>query len=170
MTSPHPGSGIQLLQVGTLADLRILELLERTRPHALVYTGGGVVPPAVIARAGHGVVNAHNAILPDYRGLDAPFWAMLKGRTDRIGITGHLMDQGIDTGPILRVRRVEAAGFATPHALDAELWAALPVMLVEATMALRDGADCRAAIREYTTILSPAPAPAHTSPFGDAGD
>ena len=41
MTSLNSGSGIQLLQVGTLADLRILELLERTRPHALVYRGAG---------------------------------------------------------------------------------------------------------------------------------
>jgi hypothetical protein len=128
-----------LVKVASLDDPRVLGLLERTRPDAVVYGGGGLVRPSVIARAGRGVVNAHNAVLPGYRGLDAPAWALLEGRLDRIGLTGHLMDEGVDTGPVLCVRRVDPAAFASPSALDMQLWSALPGVLVEATVALRDG-------------------------------
>ena len=101
------------------------------------------MPQAVIARAGLGVVNAHNALLPGYRGLDAPAWALLEGRLDAIGVTGHLMDASIDTGPILRQRPVDVAGFATLPVLETELWRLMPAMLTEATLALRNGATAK---------------------------
>ena len=123
------GRGTPLLQVASLADPALSGLLERVLPDAVVYTGGGIVPQAVIARAGLGVVNAHNALLPGFRGLDAPAWALLEGRPDGIGVTGHLMDARIDSGPILRRRPVDAARFATLPALEAELWRWRPALL-----------------------------------------
>ena len=143
LTSRLVGKGTPLLQVASLADPALSGLLERVLPDAVVYSGGGIVPQAVIARAGLGVVNAHNALLPGYRGLDAPAWALLEGRLDAIGVTGHLMDASIDTGPILRQRPVDVAGFATLPVLETELWRLMPAMLTEATLALRNGATAK---------------------------
>ena len=58
-----------------------------------------------IAIPGHGVLNLHSGILPDYKGVMATFWAMLAGE-EQIGATLHrITDSGIDTGPIIEIYR-----------------------------------------------------------------
>src|SRR5690606_983365 len=53
-------------------------------------------------------VNIHISMLPWNRGADPNFWSWLD-HTPK-GVTVHLMDQGIDTGPIIAQREV-AFGF-----------------------------------------------------------
>ena len=48
----------------------------------------------------HGVVNAHPGDLPRYRGNACPNWAILNGE-DRVVVTLHRMEDGLDDGPIL---------------------------------------------------------------------
>lgn len=61
-----------------------------------------------IAIPARGVINLHSGILPDYRGVMATFWAMLAGEKE-IGATLHwIVDSGIDTGPIIGIRRKPA--------------------------------------------------------------
>jgi len=55
-----------------------------------------------IAAVRHGIINVHPGPLPQYRGLFAPFWQMLHQQT-RLGVTTHMVDAGIDTGPILGI-------------------------------------------------------------------
>lgn len=50
-----------------------------------------------------GVVNFHNAPLPRYGGLNACSWALMNGEREH-GVTWHLVDAGIDSGPILTQR------------------------------------------------------------------
>ena len=45
------------------------------------------------------VLNIHPGKLPEYRGNSAPEWAIYNG--DLVHITGHVIDQGVDTGPII---------------------------------------------------------------------
>jgi methionyl-tRNA formyltransferase len=54
-----------------------------------------------LAAARHGAVNFHNGPLPRYAGLNTCSWALLNGET-AYGVTWHLMDEGIDTGDIIR--------------------------------------------------------------------
>ena len=46
------------------------------------------------------VVNTHSGILPEYRGVDSRRWAILEGGP--VGVSVHLVDAGVDTGPILK--------------------------------------------------------------------
>ena len=62
-----------------------------------------------------GVLNAHMGLLPAYRGMDVAEWAALEGAT--VGCTVHLIDAGIDTGPILATQRVDTAGCRSVAAL-----------------------------------------------------
>lgn len=48
-----------------------------------------------------GVVNCHAGALPFYRGRNILNWALINGE-NRFGVTVHYMDEGIDTGPIVR--------------------------------------------------------------------
>ena len=47
-----------------------------------------------------GVVNIHPSLLPLYRGPSPVVTAILDGRTE-VGVTVMLLDEGMDTGPIL---------------------------------------------------------------------
>jgi len=55
-----------------------------------------------------GVVNAHPGILPKYRGCTAVEWSIHNG--DPVGVTAHLIDEGIDTGPVLATRTISLNG------------------------------------------------------------
>lgn len=49
-------------------------------------------------------VNIHTGILPQYRGLDSRRWAILDGGA--VGVSAHLVDEGLDTGEILVQREL----------------------------------------------------------------
>ena len=57
-----------------------------------------------LAAARRGVVNFHNGPLPRYGGLHACSWALFNGEREH-GVTWHLVDSGIDSGPLLAQKR-----------------------------------------------------------------
>jgi len=73
-------------------------LLKRINPDLLVLGGSRILKKNILEIPKMGVLNAHPGILPKYRGVDVISWAILNG--DNIGVTVHLVDEGIDTGRI----------------------------------------------------------------------
>lgn len=66
---------------------------------------GQILQAPVIALPTFGVLNLHSGILPDFRGVMACFWSMLKQRND-IGTTLHYIDDGkIDKGAIVSIQK-----------------------------------------------------------------
>jgi phosphoribosylglycinamide formyltransferase-1 len=59
-----------------------------------------IVGAAVLERFGGRIINVHPALLPSFPGLDAPKQAVAAG-VRIAGCTVHLVDAGVDTGPIL---------------------------------------------------------------------
>ncbi|HEY8427254.1 MAG TPA: phosphoribosylglycinamide formyltransferase, partial [Sandaracinaceae bacterium] len=59
-----------------------------------------IVGAAVLERFGGRIINVHPALLPSFPGLDAPAQALAAG-VRVTGCTVHLVDAGVDTGPIL---------------------------------------------------------------------
>jgi len=66
------------------------------------------------------VVNIHPALLPSFPGLEAWKQALNYG-VKVTGVTVHLVDQGIDTGPILAQRAVPVLEGDTPATLHARI-------------------------------------------------
>jgi len=64
-----------------------------------------IFPQALIDLPRHGIINVHPGRLPSYGGLFAPFRQMLNGERT-LGCTIHMVDRGIDTGPILAIEPV----------------------------------------------------------------
>jgi len=60
--------------------------------------------------------NLHFSRLPEYRGVYMATWPILNGETEA-GVTLHLMDQGIDTGPIVSQRRFPVPPYVTARGL-----------------------------------------------------
>ena len=54
-----------------------------------------------IAIPRNGVANLHSGLLPAYKGVMATFWAMLNGEAAIGSTLHHIVDAGIDTGPII---------------------------------------------------------------------
>lgn len=65
-------------------------------------------------------VNVHPSLLPDFPGLDAPGQAIRAGARVS-GCTVHLVDAGIDTGPIVAQERVPVLPGDTPETLHARI-------------------------------------------------
>src|SRR6056297_4228191 len=59
-----------------------------------------LLPPEILSLGRKVAVNFHDGPLPKRAGLNAPVWAMIDGETT-LGITWHLIDDGVDTGDIL---------------------------------------------------------------------
>ena len=86
-----------------------------------------------------GVINLHSGILPDYRGVMATFWAMLAGEKE-IGTTLHwIVDSGIDTGPVIGIRRKPARPGATYLTNVLGLYADGCSMIADAVRAIAEG-------------------------------
>lgn len=57
--------------------------------------------PDVFTLAPHGAINMHTGITPEYRSADPIFWALYRGEPEKVGVTIHYVDRGIDTGSII---------------------------------------------------------------------
>ena len=75
--------------------------LEAIGPDAIVVVAyGRIVPPWMLALPRLGCINLHASLLPKYRGAAPIQWAVAMGETIT-GNTTMLLEEGLDTGPIL---------------------------------------------------------------------
>jgi methionyl-tRNA formyltransferase len=77
-----------------------MELRELAPDVIIVAAFGQILPPKVLAIPPHGCLNVHASLLPRYRGA-APIAAAILAGEEQTGVTIMLMDEGMDTGPIL---------------------------------------------------------------------
>ena len=64
-----------------------------------------LLSPSFIRRFEGRIINVHPALLPSFRGLDAIGQALAEG-VQITGVTVHFVDEGVDTGAIIRQRPV----------------------------------------------------------------
>lgn len=101
-----------------------LAALREARVDLVVLAGFMRILKGEFLRAYEGrVVNIHPALLPAFPGLEAWRQALDYG-VKMAGCTVHLVDQGIDTGPILAQRAVPVLDGDTPASLHARIQAA----------------------------------------------
>ena len=67
--------------------------------------GNQIFRKPLIELAPKGCLNLHSALLPKYRGLMPTFWALKNGEKET-GVSVFLVDEGIDSGPIVVQKRV----------------------------------------------------------------
>jgi methionyl-tRNA formyltransferase len=130
--------GAPLLSVARLADPATLDALAIYEPDAIcVACFTRRLPAALLALPRLGCLNAHPSLLPDNRGPDPFFWTFHAGATDS-GVTIHLMDADLDTGPILIQSRGPLMAGETEAALELRLALLAGRLMVEALAGLRD--------------------------------
>lgn len=117
-------------------DLEVVGLLNEYQPDYVVLAGYmRVLSPAFVRAFAGRILNIHPADTHQHQGLHAYEWAF-DNHLSETKITVHLVDEGLDTGPILAQRvvnlvgadtlaEVQRRGLAVEHALYAETLAAL---------------------------------------------
>jgi methionyl-tRNA formyltransferase len=78
-----------------------MSLLETLKPdYLLIGSWGEILKPHVLASSQVQVVNCHPSLLPAHRGAN-PYVSVIRAGDTQTGVTFHLVDANIDTGPIL---------------------------------------------------------------------
>jgi methionyl-tRNA formyltransferase len=96
--------GIPVLQPRRVKEPSSVEALRALAPDVqIVVAYGQILPRAVIDLAPLGTINVHASLLPRYRGAAPIQWAIVHGETET-GVTTMLIDEGLDTGPLLLSR------------------------------------------------------------------
>jgi len=95
--------GLAVLTPASARDPELLEQLRRLAPDAgAVVAYGGLLPRPVLDVPPHGWVNLHFSLLPAWRGAAPVQHAILAG-DEVTGATTFLLEEGLDTGPVLGV-------------------------------------------------------------------
>ena len=85
-------------------------LLQDLAPDVIAVYGTAVIKAPVIRLARRAILNMHTGLSPHYRGADTIFWALHNQEPQSVGVTIHALDEGVDSGPILRTGRPVIAG------------------------------------------------------------
>jgi methionyl-tRNA formyltransferase len=112
--------GMRVLQPRRVREPEAQEALRALRPELQVVVAyGQILPKSVIEIPPLGTVNVHASLLPRLRGAAPIQWSIARGDSET-GVTTMLIDEGLDTGPMLLARRLpiepeETAGDLEPR-------------------------------------------------------
>jgi len=123
--------GLLVLQPTSLHQMRVIKQLRSFEADLFVVAAfGQMLPSDVLSIPSHGCLNVHASLLPKYRGASPIAWAILNGEAET-GVTIMLMDEGMDTGPILAQRALAIRPDDTTGSLSERLAEIGKVLLLE---------------------------------------
>jgi methionyl-tRNA formyltransferase len=151
--------GIPILEAQSLHAVGIQAEISAYRPDALcVACFPWRLPAGVLDIPRLGSLNVHPSYLPDNRGPDPLFWTFKRGDATT-GVTIHLMDESLDTGPILLQERVTVPDGISERALEEELANRGARLLAQALMGLASDRLKPVAQDSSQAIYYPLPTP-----------
>ena len=114
--------GIPVLQPANLRGESIQTGLSDLSPDVIVVAAyGRFLPTAVLELPPHGCLNLHPSLLPRHRGPSPVATAILEG-DQTTGVSLMLLDEGMDTGPVLAATEVQMSGQETAGELTGTLF------------------------------------------------
>jgi methionyl-tRNA formyltransferase len=131
--------GIRVLQPRRVREPEAREALRRLEPELQVVVAfGQILPRDVIDVAPRGTVNVHASLLPKLRGAAPIQWAIATGEAET-GVTTMLIDEGLDTGPLLLARSTPIGPEETAAELEPRLARLGAEVLLATVSGLADG-------------------------------
>jgi methionyl-tRNA formyltransferase len=122
---------LKVLQPETLRDEAAVAELAALQPDLMVVAAfGQILRKNVLSLPRHGCLNVHASLLPRWRGA-APVAAAIRAGDTETGVTIMLMDEGLDTGPMVACRAIPITPHHTGGTLTAELAEVGAGLLVE---------------------------------------
>ena len=112
---------IPVLTPSRMKDEALLERLNSERADFFVVVAyGKILPKEILDMPKFGCINIHASLLPEYRGAAPIQWSIIDGKK-KTGITTMLMDEGLDTGDILKQYELPIADNETGGSLFEKL-------------------------------------------------
>lgn len=131
--------GYRVFQPTTLRNGAGTTLLREIEPDLVIVVAyGKILPPDFLSYPKYGCVNVHASLLPRYRGASPIHWAILNGDTET-GVTTMQLDEGMDTGDILLVKKVPIGPDETTEELFDELSAVGATAMLETIDQIEQG-------------------------------
>jgi phosphoribosylglycinamide formyltransferase 1 len=93
--------GVARKSVSSVNAPECIDKLKALAPRAVLVVGTRIISAKVLAAIDAPFINYHAGITPKYRGIHGGYWAKAEDDLANFGVTVHLVDPGIDTGPIL---------------------------------------------------------------------
>ncbi len=123
--------GLPVFQPASLRSESAQEELASLRPDVIVIAAyGKLLPLPVLNTPPHRCLNLHPSLLPRYRGPSPVASAILNGEMVT-GVTLMLLNEGMDTGPIISQREVVLSGRENADGLTASLFKTGAQLLLE---------------------------------------
>lgn len=141
-----PTAGIPVADGGLVNSDEEVQAIRGFAPDLLYQAGPGITTPEVFQAAPLGMLHIHHGILPALRGIASPEWAVCERKPLWLGVSLHLMDAGLDTGPLVAQAR--------PRVDRGDSWAA-----VRAKLSLLGARLIAEGIRALEAGLRPVPQP-----------
>lgn len=111
--------GIDVLQPNRLSDEGVEDAIRNVKPDFIVVAAfGQILPKSILDIAP--CINLHASLLPQYRGA-SPVQQSLLNDDKKTGVTSMLMEEGLDTGPMLEKIAFEIPTDMRLHALMSQL-------------------------------------------------
>ncbi len=121
---------------------------------AVVVAYGRILRKETLATTRVGFVNVHFSVLPRWRGASPVEHAILYG-DEETGVSLMRLDEGLDTGPVIAIRKAEIVPSDTGGSLTARLSALGASLLVDALPSFMTGALVPAAQIDAGTTYAP---------------
>ena len=124
--------GIDVLQPEKLkGEENFMPFLEKYKPDTIVVIAyGKILPPYILHYPKYGCINVHASLLPKYRGAAPIQWAVINGEKVT-GVTTMLMDEGLDTGDMLKTAEIKIDDDMTSGELYTKMSKVCPEVLLE---------------------------------------
>ncbi|GAQ95398.1 methionyl-tRNA formyltransferase [Thermodesulfovibrio aggregans] len=131
--------GLSLAQPEKIRDENFIEMLKRLNPEfAVVVAYGKILPKEILEIPKYGCINLHASLLPKYRGAAPIQWALINGEKTT-GVTTMLIDEGLDTGPVLLQKEVQIEDEDNAQTLSERLSRVGAELIVETIEKMRKG-------------------------------
>jgi methionyl-tRNA formyltransferase len=113
--------GLAVVQPASLKEAGAVEQLRGFEPDFIVVAAfGQILPPSILALPKLGCINIHPSLLPRFRGASPVASAILAG-DEFTGVSIMLMDEGLDSGPVLARAQIPISAQDTTGSLTAKL-------------------------------------------------
>lgn len=132
----HPQ--IPLLQAINLKDPAFVAKVQALKPELQIVVAFRMLPEVIWQIPEIGTFNLHASLLPQYRGAAPINHALINGESET-GVTTFMIDQKIDTGRILKQKRIKIGPRENAGELHDRLMEAGANLVLETVTGLADG-------------------------------
>ena len=102
-----PETEILKVPCNSINKSKIFDTVKSKHFDYIIVFGTGIIGMDIIKEYPGKIINMHLGLSPFYKGSGTNFWPIVNNEPQYCGATIHLLDEGIDTGPILcRIRAI----------------------------------------------------------------